>query len=242
MSRIPKKPGLSPEQDEVSFLDPWAAKHDGIVPGDAQFVGAWRVDLGIDDVYEALFLQRGERQDWLWSIAIDSEESMREGLIRRRRGDADWAKSKLSSGCVAGSARRGSIRNAAARLVHSLVRARVQYGSFEPPFIQGLLTRRVLAHIVEAITNEFKQNIRAAEAEEQRRPLSIVTMARELGLNPRPAGHNDKAWIANCPRTNHWLMISAEQNQFGCGYCRRNGGPAELHAFYNDRYLEGSRP
>ena len=102
--------------------------------------------------------------------------------------------------------------------MHSLVRARVQYGSFEPPFIQGLLTRRVLAHIVEAITNEFEQNIRAAEAEEQRRPSSIVNMARELGLNPRPAGHNDKAWIANCPRTNHWLMIAAEQDEFGCGY------------------------
>ena len=35
-------------------------------------------------------------------------------------------------------------------------------------------------------------------------------------LNPHPAGHNDNA--ANCPRTNHWLMISAEQDQFGCGY------------------------
>jgi hypothetical protein len=29
------------------------------------FAGAWRVDFGIDDVYEALFLQRGERQDRL---------------------------------------------------------------------------------------------------------------------------------------------------------------------------------
>src|SRR6516225_1024855 len=50
MSRILNQPSLSREQDEVSFLDPWAARHDGIVPEDAQFVGAWRVDLGIDDV------------------------------------------------------------------------------------------------------------------------------------------------------------------------------------------------
>ena len=35
-------------------------------------------------------------------------------------------------------------------------------------------------------------------------------------LNPHPAGHNDNA--ANCPRTNHWLMIAAEQDEFGCGY------------------------
>jgi hypothetical protein len=170
MSRILNQPSLSREQDEVSFLDPWAARHDGIVPEDAQFVGAWRVDLGIDDVYEALFLQRGERQDLLWSIAIDSEESIRQGLIRRRRGDADWAKSKLSSECVAGSTRRGSIRNAAARLADSLVRVRIHYESFKPPFIPGLLTRRRLAHIIEAICDEFKRNVQAAETEEQRRP------------------------------------------------------------------------
>lgn len=57
-----------------------------------------------------------------------------------------------------------------------------------------------------------------------------------LGLDPRPAGHNHNAWMANCPRTSHWLMISAEQNEFGCGYCRRKGGPAELRAFYETRY------
>src|SRR3974390_1649558 len=84
MSRIPNEPGLSLKQDQVSFLDPWTTKHDGIVPEDAQFVGAWRVALGIDDLYEALFLQRGDQQDRLWSTAMDSEESMRQGLIRHR--------------------------------------------------------------------------------------------------------------------------------------------------------------
>ena len=124
-------------------------------------------------IFMTLFLQRSERQNRLWSLTTECEKTLRQCLTCRRRGDADWARSKFTIGCVAGAPGRGSIRN-----------------------------------------------------------------ARELSLNPRPASHTDNAWMANCPRTNHWLMISAEQKQFGCGYCRRNGGPAELHAFYNDRYLE----
>jgi hypothetical protein len=40
------------------------------------FAGAWRVDFGIDVVYETLFLQRGERKDQLWSLAIDCEKTL----------------------------------------------------------------------------------------------------------------------------------------------------------------------
>jgi hypothetical protein len=81
-----------------------------------------------------------------------------------------------------------------------------------------------------------------AEKKQRQHEASIITLARELGLNPRPAGHNDNAWLANCPRTNHWLMISVEQNEFGCGYCRQKGGPAELRSFYEARYRQESQP
>jgi hypothetical protein len=83
--------------------------------------------------------------------------------------------------------------------------------------------------------DEMERSSQAAQAEEERRATPIVTMARELSLNPWPAGHNEKAWMANCPRTNHWLMISTENNEFGCGYCGRKGGPAELRSFYEAR-------
>jgi hypothetical protein len=40
--------------------------------------------------------------------------------------------------------------------------------------------------------------------------------------------------MASCPQgRNHWIMISPSHNEFGCGYCRRKGGPEELRAFYD---------
>ena len=61
--------GLSDER-EIPFVDPWSKKpnHQGMVPVDALFVGAWENDLGIDNINEALFLVRDERQDLLWSL------------------------------------------------------------------------------------------------------------------------------------------------------------------------------
>jgi hypothetical protein len=38
-------------------------------------------------------------------------------------------------------------------------------------------------------------------------------------------------WSALCPGTNHSLMISTNDNTFGCGYYKRRGGPEELRTF-----------
>lgn len=35
----------------------------------------------------------------------------------------------------------------------------------------------------------------------------------------------------DCARRSHFIMISPAHNEFGCGYCKRAGGPAELQAF-----------
>jgi hypothetical protein len=96
-----------------------------------------------------------------------------------------------------------------------------------------LLTNGELKSIVEAIADELKRNSEATEEKQRRHEAPIIKMARELGLDPRPARHNDSAWMANCPYGSHWIMISASQNEFGCGYCRRKGGPEELRAFYD---------
>jgi hypothetical protein len=47
-----------PNERETLFVDPWSKKpnHQGMVPVDALFVGAWDNDLGIDNINEALFL------------------------------------------------------------------------------------------------------------------------------------------------------------------------------------------
>jgi len=44
------------------------------------FVGAWHDYLGIDSLYEALFLVRDDRQDLLWSLATHSEKSTKAKL------------------------------------------------------------------------------------------------------------------------------------------------------------------
>ena len=48
--------GLSNER-ETPFVDPWSKKpnHQGMVPVDALFVGAWDNDVGIDNIMKRCF-------------------------------------------------------------------------------------------------------------------------------------------------------------------------------------------
>ncbi len=64
-------------------------------------------------------------------------------------------------------------------------------------------------------------------------PGDVVRVAKECGLDPQPAGHNEHSWRARCPGTGHALMIATDS--FGCGYCRRNGGAVDLRAFVEER-------
>jgi hypothetical protein len=222
-----------PNERETSFVDPWSKKpnHQGVVPVDALFVGAWDNDIGIFNINEALFLVRDDRQDLLWSITTYSEKTTRENLDARESGDPAWIKSEITCGCVAGAPREGMQSKAATRLLDALVRARVHYQFPRAPYLPGLLASNELSDIVRAITEELERNALAAEAAQRGRESSILKLARELGLNPRPAGHNGSAWVADCPRRSQTIMLSPSLNEFGCGHCRRKGGAAELRAF-----------
>jgi hypothetical protein len=220
--------GLSNE-GEAPFVDPWShgPNHQGAVPVDAVFVGSWDIYIGVDDINEALFLVRSDRQDLLWSVTSQSEEETKENLAARESGDPAWVKHELICGCVAGSAREGTQKDAAIRLLKTLARAR----QARSPYLPGLLASDELSSIANAAIEEWKRNRLAAEATQRREKAQIVEVASELGLNPRPAGHNDSAWIADCPRRTHTLMLSPSLNEFGCGYCRRKGDIAELRTF-----------
>jgi hypothetical protein len=142
--------------------------------------------------------------------------------------------------CVMSIPRHGSKEEAATRLLDAHVRSRVHYECPVAPFQSGLLTHDELKGIVRAIAEERTDNIRVTEEEQREHEAPIVQMARELGLDPCPAGHNHSAWMAGCPRSrNHWIMISPSHNEFGCAYCRRKGGPQELRAFYDLVHHEG---
>ncbi len=224
--------GLTDER-ATPFVDPWSKKpnHQGVVPVDALFVGAWDNDLGIDNINEALFLVRDDRRDLLWSLTTYSEKTTRTNLAARESGDPAWIKSEITCGCVAGAPREGTQSKAATRLLDALVRARVHHEFPRPPYLPGLLTIAELADIVRAVTEELERNALAAETAQRGHEVPIIKLASELGLNPRPAGHNDSAWMADCPRGSHTIMLSPSLNEFGCGYCRRKGSPAELRAF-----------
>src|SRR5262249_35299214 len=86
----------------------------------------------------------------------------------------------------------GSKREASARLLDAYVRSKVHYQSPVPPYQPGLLASNELEGIVEAIADELKRNSEAAEEKQRRHEVPIIKMARKLGLDPRPAGHNDQ--------------------------------------------------
>jgi len=224
--------------DSYAFVDPWSHKpnHRGPVPTDARFIGAWNVELGIAEIHQALFLVRGPQQDLLWSLKTLDEKLTNENLAARAAGDPFWVKSELTCGCVAGERRRSTESEASSRLLGAVVRASVGHQFPGPPYIAGLLSIGELADIVRAVEDEIRLNTIAAEATLSGAEAPILKLARELNLNPRPAGHNTSAWTADCPRRKHSMMISPSLDEFGCGYCRRKGGPAQLQEFYD--YVE----
>src|SRR5262249_45938070 len=142
-----------PDKSEMPFVDPWVKKpnHQGGVPVDGVFVGAWHNYLGIDSLYEALFLVRDDRQDLLWSLATHSEKSTKQNLAAREGGDPEWVKSKFPWGWPSGARGGGNENKAAMGFRAALVRAGFPYDFPRPPYLPGLLTRRELAGIVRAV-------------------------------------------------------------------------------------------
>jgi hypothetical protein len=179
------------------------------------FIGGWDCYVSVDTFETLFYLIRTKEQDWLEEIP-------------------KYSNTTLGRHCVISIPRHGSKREAAARLLDAHVRSRVHHECPVPPYQPGLLTKAELKSIVETIAEELKRNSRVAEEDQRRHEAPIIKMAKELGLSPRPAGHNHSDWMASCPQSrNHWIMISPSHNEFGCGYCGRKGGPEELRAFYN---------
>lgn len=185
------------------------------------FIGGWDCFVGVDTVHTLFYLIRTKDLDWLEEVV-------------------KYSSTIISRHCVMSIPREGSPREAAKRLLDAHVRSRVHYECPVAPYRSGmLLTSDELQSIVRAIADELKRNSEAAEEEQRRHQAPIVEMAKALGLGPRPAGHNDVDWMANCPRSSsHWITISPPHNEFGCGYCHRKGGPQELRAFCNSAWTE----
>jgi hypothetical protein len=224
---------FSDDEHQSAFVDPWSHQPQnwGDIPDHAIFAGAWHLNVGTDTIHEALFLARDDHRERLWSLTTSTDKCTRESLIARERGDRAWIKRKISCGCVAGAARQGTPRDAATILMSRLLRSRLHFAGSEPPYMPGLLASQEMAGIVDAFERELRRNTVAAEADQHRDEAAIITAARDLQLNPRPAGHNSTAWIADCARQSHFLKISTSRNEFYCGYCKRGGGRRSLRRF-----------
>lgn len=61
----------------------------------------------------------------------------------------------------------------------------------------------------------------------------LIKYCKSIGLNPIPKGGSSTHWEANCPSGgNHKIMISTTSNEWGCGYCRKNGDINALKEWY----------
>ncbi len=123
----------------------------------------------------------------------------------------------------------------ARELVGVLLRGRFRHEYFRGVVHEGLLTGADWKAAVDALTRELEGNRRAALERAERVPSVLVETARELRLQPEPSRTSPTSWSANCPGTHHWIGINAESERWGCGYCKRNGGPEELRAFVTER-------
>ena len=193
------------DTDKIT-VDPWSSTTDRL-PRNARFVCAYNLDLGIDTIEEEVFVRRIENQNELWTA----------NEFGRRR--------------VIVAPRRENLTNAALYLLDLLFRSRIGFEWPSSFIFGGIIKKAAYDKIVGDIERELDANTSNAREDE----AEIVVAARDLDLSPTPGGLTPNHWLARCPETNHNLHIDAADNEFGCGWCKRKGGPDELRLFREDR-------
>lgn len=177
------------------------------LPDDVVLVCEYDLDVLVDCIDEAAFFRRSAGTDELW---------LRNEFYVKRQVSAPTADDPAA---------------AALRLLERSIRG--TWGAQHPTrcLRPGLVTEAALMEIVATITAGYERNAEAAALV----PGRLVEVARELGLCPEPTGTGKTHWQARCPGTGHPLYIEAAAESFGCGWCRRKGGEAELRAFVAER-------
>jgi hypothetical protein len=217
---------------QIITLDPWLKNvtAETQIPSDATFLCAYGVHVGVDTIDEAAFIRRTADTDELWlAIEPDPEilDSLADGAVSIEIDLAD----AMQQGCAVVALNSSNQARASRALLNALFRARVGFGWPTYVIHGGAISKRSFRTLIRAIKRDLDDNARRASCEE----AEIVVAARELRLSPEATGTGPHHWRASCPETNHGLYIQSDTNQFGCGYCRRKGGPEELRAFVVER-------
>lgn len=199
----------STKNDDDLFTDPWLQKgHDQILPEDVQFICKFEVNYGFDIRDESLYFRRSNGRDELWFS-----------------DHASWQGLGVSMPSI------GVPEDSCLILLEHLVRSRL---GFEYPvkFLEpGIINNADYDALIARIEDELRENT----AKTLKSETNIVRVARELGLNPRPAGTHEDLWWALCPGRNHTLQIGGPEELFFCRYCKKKGGEEELRAFVLER-------
>ena len=212
--------------------DPWLKNVtvEAQIPSDATFLCAYGVHVGVDTIDEAAFIRRTADTDELWlAIEPDPEilDSLADGAVSIEIDLSD----AMQLGCAVVALKSSNQARAARALLNAHFRARVGFGWPTYVIHGGAISKRAFRTLIRGIKLELDDNARRASHDE----AEILIAARELGLNPQVTGTGPHHWRASCPGTNHGLHIQSEANEFGCGYCRRKGGPEELRLFVAQR-------
>ncbi len=219
----------NPENIQVT---PWpkAEEHPDGLPVGGDFICAYEIHVGVDSIDEAAVLNRGPDQDELWVVSGLSSDLI-DDLANELDPSHIAQEEVLTWGLAVTGDRKDQKPTAALEMLEALIRCRVGYGWPTKIVRSGLIGHREFDKLVSGLEAELEANAVAA----RKHTSEIVEAARELDLTPTPTGTDPRFWSARCPQTNHPLFINAEVNEFGCGWCKRKGGPAELAQFVAER-------
>ena len=217
-------------------VDLWG-KNKAPLPATAAPVLVHEVFCQIEWFEQILWFNRTGQHDQLWAFtSMDDEVAM--GL----RGRAPRARASYlrhfadDCSCVVSVPQSGSIDESLVELLTSYLSSPAgAAGGIERLIGVGYINKAQYRALLKCIDryrerkrlehDTFCQQARENETE-------IINVARELGLQPEPAGTGPVQWYANCPgRRGHRLMITTSDDQFGCGYCSVRGGVGELRAW-----------
>lgn len=177
------------------------------VPPDSVLVCTYLLDVGMACIDEEAWFVRSSGVDTLWV----------------------WNEYQKGSPSSAPSADEPDV--ASRRLLDRAIRGAWAFQFPKHVVRPGLLSEGDLKEILASIKADLERQAEEALCRES----DIVRVARELGVGPEPTGTGPVHWQARCPGTNHPLYIQAATGTFGCGWCKRKGGEAELRAFVAER-------
>ena len=209
--------------DENALVDPWRdLEQDPQGSLNLTLACTHELDLGLDVVNEVLFYTLNDGSEQLWAGEHDDEGppqlSLDDDSMLKLKQVAEIS---LDDGPPAGPV----------HLLRQLIFSRIGLSWTAGLVTEGMITQESYDSLLERIETELEAN-----SQEAREHIpEIVRVAEILELYPRPRGTSPHHWVANCPGTNHQIMIGGDTETFGCGYCRRKGTVEELRQFVKER-------